>query len=72
MSDHLYMANGSGVKMAITATALGKEMFAVPPLSLQREFAAFVEKVDKLKDVAKKSVEQMDVLYRAKLQEYFG
>ena len=43
-----------------------------PPLTLQREFAAFVEKVDKLKDVAKKSVEKMDVFYRAKLQEYFG
>ncbi len=43
-----------------------------PPLALQREFAAFVEKVDKLKVVAKKSVEQMDTLYRAKLQEYFG
>ncbi len=43
-----------------------------PPLALQREFAAFVERVDKLKDVAKKSVEQIDTLYRAKLQEYFG
>ena len=43
-----------------------------PPLALQREFAAFVEKVDKFKDVAKKSVEEMDTLYRAKLQEYFG
>ena len=35
-------------------------------------FTAFVEKVDKLKEVAKKSVKQMDVLYRSKLQEYFG
>ena len=41
-------------------------------LALQQEFAAFVEKVEKLKDVAKKSVEEMDTLYRAKLQEYFG
>ena len=51
---------------------LKKIIVTLPPLSLQREFAAFVAKVDKLKDVAKKSVEQMDVLYRAKLQEYFG
>lgn len=47
-------------------------LLPLPPLALQREFAAFVEKVDKLKDVAKKSVEEMDTLYRAKLQEYFG
>ena len=43
-----------------------------PPLVLQREFAAFVEKVDTLKECAKRSAEQMDVLYRSKLQEYFG
>ncbi len=47
-------------------------MLPLPPLAIQREFAAFVEKVDKLKDVAKKIVEQMDTLYRSKLQEYFG
>ena len=52
--------------------AARKILVMIPPLALQREFAAFVEKVDKLKDIAKKSVEQMDTLYRAKLQEYFG
>ena len=51
---------------------LRKLPVVLPPLSLQREFAAFVEKVDKLKEVAKKSVEQMNTLYRSKLQEYFG
>lgn len=44
----------------------------LPPIKIQTKFAAFVEKVEKLKDVAKKSVEEMDTLYRAKLQEYFG
>ena len=44
----------------------------LPPLSLQREFAAFVEKVDTLKATVKKSLETVDTLYRAKLQEVFG
>ena len=44
----------------------------VPPLALQREFAAFVEKVEKLKEGARRSAERLDVLYRSKLQEYFG
>ena len=43
-----------------------------PPLALQREFAAFVEKVDKLRETARQTVEAMDTLYRSKLQEYFG
>ena len=43
-----------------------------PPLALQRQFAAFVEKVEGLKATAKKELEQVGLLYRAKLQEFFG
>ena len=43
-----------------------------PPLVLQREFAAFVEKVDKLRLNVRDTVSKMDMLYRSKLQEYFG
>ncbi len=63
--------NGA-TRQAITKGQLEDLSVILPPLALQRDFAVFVEKVDKLKDVAKKSVEQMDTLYRAKLQEYFG
>ena len=44
----------------------------LPPVSLQREFAAFVEKVDKLRLNVRETVAKMDMLYRSKLQEYFG
>ena len=68
-----YEGKSSGTTVAyMTIGQLAKFKLQLPPLSLQREFAEFVEKVDKLKDIAKKSVEKMDVLYRAKLQEYFG
>ena len=40
-------SKGSGVKMAITASELGKIKFPLPPLSLQNEFADFVAQVDK-------------------------
>lgn len=43
-----------------------------PPLALQREFAAFVAKVDKLRENVRETVAKMDMLYRSKLQEYFG
>lgn len=45
---------------------------SLPPLPLQRKFAAFVEKVEALKAAAKAELEKVDLLYRAKLQEYFG
>ena len=51
MKKILYMSQGSGIKMAITAKELGEKDFIVPPLSLQNEFSKFVEKTDKLEFV---------------------
>ena len=72
MIDNEHRAQGSGVKMAVTATVLGHEEFVIPPLALQREFAAFVGEVDKSKLTLRETVATLDQLYRAKLQEYFG
>ena len=44
----------------------------LPPLALQSEFAAFVEKVDKSKFAVRKSLEELQKLYRQQLQEAFG
>lgn len=46
--------------------------FLLPPLSLQRKFVAFVEKIEALKATVKKQIEQVDLLYRSRLQEYFS
>ena len=47
-------------------------MVPLPPLVLQREFAAFVAKVDKLAFAARRRRDVAKQLYRAKIQEYFG
>lgn len=44
----------------------------LPPLALQREFAAFVEKVDKMAFKAKASLEKLETLKQAQMQKYFG
>ena len=44
----------------------------LPPLDLQNQFADFVAQVDKSKLVAQKSLEQLDILKKALMQEYFG
>ena len=43
-----------------------------PPRALQREFAAFVAKVDKLAFAARQRRDVAKQLYRAKIQEFFG
>ena len=67
------LASGSAASMPnISKARLMGVCIALPPLALQRQFAAFVEKVEGLKATAKKELEQVDLLYRAKLQEFFG
>ena len=56
----------------ISQSGISSAKMVIPPLPLQREFAGFVEKVEGLKAAAKKELEKVDLLYRAKLQEFFG
>ena len=65
-------SKGSGVKMAITASELGKIGFPLPPLSLQNEFADFVAQVDKSQLAIQKSLEELESLKKSLMQEYFG
>ncbi len=44
----------------------------VPPLSLQNRFAAFVERVDKQKQTVQQSLEKLELMKKALMQEYFG
>ena len=56
----------------LTLGILKKLDFIVPPLALQREFAAFVAKVDKLAFAARQRRDVAKQLYKAKIQEFFG
>ena len=72
LKQHEAQANGSGVKMAVTASALGKEEFIVPSIPLQNQFAAFVECVNQQKQTVQQSLEKLELMKKALMQEYFG
>lgn len=44
----------------------------IPPLDIQNQFAEFVEQVEKNKENIKSSLNQLETLYSALMQEYFG
>ena len=44
----------------------------VPPVSLQREFVAFVAQVDKSRFIAQQQIEKLQRLYDSLAQDYFG
>lgn len=42
------------------------------PLELQNQFATFVEHVDQQKQTVQQSLEKLELMKKALLQEYFG
>ena len=67
-----YMAKGAVNQANISAEELKTIKLPIPPIALQREFAAFVAKVDKLAFAARQRRDVAKQLYRAKIQEFFG
>ena len=44
----------------------------MPPIGLQREFAAFIAQIDKSKSVIQKSLDETQLLFNSLMQKYFG
>ena len=44
----------------------------VPPMELQKQFAAFVAQVDKSKSVIQKALDEAQTLFDSLMQQYFG
>lgn len=72
MQDNIVKANGSGIKMAVTATDLGKELFVVPTIEEQKDFENFVYQVDKSKVAVQKALDEALLLFDKLMQDYFG
>ena len=56
----------------INVGSIKKFEIILPPLDLQNQFADFVVQVDKSKLAVQKSLEQLEILKKALMQEYFG
>ena len=52
--------------------AIREYRLIAPPLSLQNQFAAFVERVDKQKRTVQQSLEKLELMKKVLMQEYFG
>lgn len=67
------MSASTGAIMAGTnVTKLKRIKVFVPPLALQREFAAFVRQVDKLEFETQQAIDKLQMLYDSLAQEYFA
>ena len=64
--------NQTGVKAGLNFDAIKSLQIFIPPLSLQEQFASFVQQVDKIKSSVKQSLEKLETLKNSLMQEYFG
>ena len=60
------------LKGILSKGQLSEMVFPFPPLSLQQQFAAFVEQTDKSKLAVKQVQTKAETLKKALMQEYFG
>ncbi len=56
----------------VTLKSFKELRIPLPPLALQREFAAFVQQVDKLKFETQQAIGKLQMLYDSLAQEYFA
>ncbi len=70
----LYLQTKSlgGLTKYLTLKILGELDFIVPPLALQNEFATFVARIDQQKQTVQQSLEKLELMKNALMQEYFG
>ena len=71
MIDLGALSDGSSVPQ-INNKNIAPLRICLPPMELQKEFAAFVAEVDKSKLAVKQSLEKLETLKKSLMQQYFG
>ena len=64
--------SGGATRQAITKQQLENLAVILPPLELQEHFAAFVEQTDKSKLAVQKGLQELEILKKSLMQQYFG
>jgi hsdS protein len=72
LRKHETGANGSGVKMAISAKKLGAELFPVPPIEEQRKISDIILKVHQIINERTQQLQKLDELVKSRFIELFG
>ena len=70
--EYLQRQSLGGLTKYLTLKILGELDFIIPPKNKQDEFDTFVERVDRQKQSVQKSLEKLELMKKALMQEYFG
>ena len=68
----MYMVESASAQPNLLLSKMNATVIYLPPLELQKQFAAFVTQTDKSKLAIQKSLEKLEILKKALMQKYFG
>ena len=72
IKHQIELVSSGAIMAGINVTKLKEIEVHLPPLTLQNEFATFVERVDQQKQTIQQSLEKLELMKKALMQEYFG
>ena len=72
VNDRVYRVESASAQPNLLLSKINATKIYVPPLTLQQQFATFVEQTDKTKQQVKMVLEKAETLKKALMQEYFG
>lgn len=68
----MYMVESASAQPNLLLSKMNATVIYLPPIELQEQFAAFVEQTDKSKLAIQQSLEKLETLKKALMQQYFG
>ena len=68
----MWRLNAGSAQPMITQKGISEYLLMLPPIELQNQFAAFVERVDQQKQTVQQGLEKLELMKKALMQEYFG
>ena len=71
MTEHFREIAPAGTQPNLNTTIMKEYKQIIPPMCLQEEFVEFIDRVDKLRLQIEKSLEKLETLKKALMQQYF-
>lgn len=72
IKDYLNSLGTGATFKEISKSTTEKVAIPIPPLSLQQQFAEKIEKIEKQKELIRKSIEEVEMLFNSRMDYYFG
>ena len=72
VNTKMYLVESASAQPNLLLSKINSTVIYVPDISLQKQFADFVEQVDKSKVVVQKALNETQTLFDSLMQEYFG